>query len=222
MYRDGLRGEQYFQEFCKANKLKHKLIHRPFDFLVENRYVEVKSCKLIIPNNGGKLCHERYECWGKSQVEKLKIADCWVCFIIQTNEDCMIQGFIKSQDLKIRDRKVGIFELQKQKLRSTKQFIQYIRRKRKCISKNMRMGVSSPALKQQRRTTKMKNQTKRTTQSESLTKTKLGNGSENIMSENTSTSGSESPKSYPIQEKRLEEVLKEKSDTSPSGSLSTS
>lgn len=67
MYRDGLRGELYFQEFCKANKLKHKLIHKPFDFMVEDRYVEVKSCKLIVPNTGGRFCHGRMNAGGEAR-----------------------------------------------------------------------------------------------------------------------------------------------------------
>lgn len=132
MHINGVNSEKFFKNFCNDNNLVNKCVHKPFDFIVEDKNVEVKSCKLFVKNGvNNKLCHGRYECWNKKQLDNIIKNNVWICFIIQINKEFIIQGFVKGKNFKHSKNRCGIFELEKNyKLLTKNQFINYIKNKK--------------------------------------------------------------------------------------------
>lgn len=134
MYRDGKKGEEYFEKFLKRRKLEYYKIKQPFDFLVEGKYVEVKSAKLYIKQNGHKLEHGRYECWSKKQLQNIRKLNPWICLLIQHNNDFIIQGFLKGEYIKMKEnttnKRMSLVVAQRSEIKTTKQFLKYIRGKK--------------------------------------------------------------------------------------------
>lgn len=127
VHKDGVKAEDFFEEFCKQNGLDADRIHQPFDFLVNGRLVEVKSARLFVKQyKDGQKIQGRYECWRKSQHTKLKHVNPWVCFIITHEHGCLIQGFAKARDWP-KSLKLSISNAEKMGLKSIKQFLQYVK-----------------------------------------------------------------------------------------------
>ncbi len=127
MYLDGLKAEDYFEEFCKGQNLSVDKIHKPFDFLVNGKLVEVKSAKLLIKQyKDGQKAYGRYECWSEKQITKLKHINPWVCLIITNENGCLIQGFMKANSWP-KSKRLSISVADKNGLKTTKQFLKYIK-----------------------------------------------------------------------------------------------
>lgn len=123
---DGVKSEDFFENFCKRNNLDVNRIHQPFDFLVNGKLVEVKSARFFVSQGKGNVTLGRYECWRKSQIKKLRKYNPWVCFIVTSENGCMIHGFTKAENLP-GTLKMSFFNMQKIKLRSAKEFLRYVR-----------------------------------------------------------------------------------------------
>lgn len=124
---DGVKAEDFFEQFCKDHGLQADRIHQPFDFLVNGKLVEVKSARLFVKQyRDGRKIAGRYECWRKSQLKKLQHTNPWVCFIITHENGCLIQGFAKARDMP-KKLKMTTKEMDKIGLRSVKQFLRYIK-----------------------------------------------------------------------------------------------
>jgi hypothetical protein len=126
MHYDGVRAEDYFEKFCKSNKLSVKRVHKPFDFIVNGKHVEVKSARLHRSCNG-KIVKGRYECWNESQLKSLKENSVWLCLIISNKNGFLIQGFCKSKDYP-KKKLVSFSAIENKKLKSTKEFLSCIRK----------------------------------------------------------------------------------------------
>ena len=127
MHKQGIISEQYFEEFCKSNDLDYKKVHRPFDFIVNNNYVEVKSTQLVVKQSHNRYGQGRFECWNKSQHKLLLKKNVWICLIITFKDECMIYGFIKSKYLINGERRFSINKLRKN-LISVKRFLYIIKK----------------------------------------------------------------------------------------------
>lgn len=124
---DGKRTEQYFQRYIRKRLQggNVKLVHQPFDFIVNGHYVEVKSAKLYTKDAPDKYVHGRYECWSKKQLAKMKRLNPWVCFIIQHDRQYLVQGFAKAKDIP-NMRRMTFRSIQHIPLKTTKQFVKYM------------------------------------------------------------------------------------------------
>jgi len=124
---DGVKAEDFFEEFCNKNNLEFNRVHQPFDFLVNGKLVEVKSARLFVKQyRDGRKVQGRYECWRKSQLIKLKKRNPWVCFIVTSKNGCMIQGFTKARNWPAM-MKISMKETENIGLRSVKEFLRYIK-----------------------------------------------------------------------------------------------
>lgn len=127
VHKDGVKGEIFFEEFCRQNNLEFSKVHQPFDFLVNGKFVEVKSARLFVKQyNNGEKAYGRYECWNKSQIAKLKKLNPWVCFVVTTENGCLIHGFTKAKNLPSSLR-ISLRETERLGLKSAKEFLRYIR-----------------------------------------------------------------------------------------------
>lgn len=129
MYAEGLKSERYFAKKCQEAGLTTELVHKPFDFLINGKYVEVKSAKFWINQSNGKriIAHGQYECWHEKQLMKMKGMDVWICFIVSNKNGFLIQGFLKSKDFP-NTRKITMHAVEKLPLKTWSQFLQYIKR----------------------------------------------------------------------------------------------
>lgn len=126
-HKDGVKGEDFFEEFCRSNDLEVSRVHQPFDFLVNGKLIEVKSARLFVRQyKNGEKVHGRYEVWRKSQMDKLKQLNPWVCFIVTTENGCLIHGFTKAKNLPSSLR-ISLKEIESLGLKSSKEFLRYIR-----------------------------------------------------------------------------------------------
>ncbi len=127
VHKDGVKGEIFFEEFCKQNNLEFSKVHKPFDFVVNGKFVEVKSARLFVKQyNNGQKAYGRYEYWNKSQMVKLKKLNPWVCFIVTTANGSLIQGFTKAKNLPPNLR-ISIRETERLGLKTSKEFLRYMR-----------------------------------------------------------------------------------------------
>ena len=127
MYKEGAQSEEYFEEFCLKNRLRFKKIQKPFDYLVNGKYVEIKSARLFT-NKKYKLQHGRYECHSQKQLECIRSKkNPIICLIVTNKNDCMIMGFIRGNKYP-NQRRVSLITLQRLGLKSIKSFLRVVRR----------------------------------------------------------------------------------------------
>ena len=134
----GLNAENYFLSEMNKFGLKTSYDDTWYDFMVNNKKVEVKSCALFVQNKKleksqqvatklnkssqaktkGKKIHYRsgrfHFTEEKNRVLQFK-ENVWVCFIVRHNEEYMILGFTKAKNLK-KKSEITLSQLGKYKL----------------------------------------------------------------------------------------------------------
>ncbi len=147
----GLNAENYF--LSRMNSLGLKTSHDDswYDFLVNNKKVEVKSCSLFIKQKKLKKSSQvktkksqqvatkgnkkqihyrsgRFHFTEPKNRENQFKENIWVCFIVRHNEDFMILGFLKAKDLK-KKPEVTLSQLGKYKLINMDKWLLQVNRK---------------------------------------------------------------------------------------------
>lgn len=129
-------------EYFVADKLKDLNIAQDtdemgfYDFKIGNTFLEVKSLKLMIKN--GKVANKKikgtefgmFDFHGKNQLDLLKAADAYVCFVIYNLDQQMILGFIEAKKITLKKkRRIGLRKILNLDLLSLKDFIDAVKRR---------------------------------------------------------------------------------------------
>ena len=104
----GLKAENFFSTSLFKLGIHCKKVPKEwYDFLVYGQKVEVKSCQLSVKQprkrrgDNGKLNYRpgRFDFTEESNRELQYDENIWVCFIARNNEDFMILGFVRAEEL---------------------------------------------------------------------------------------------------------------------------
>ena len=125
----GIQAENYFASEMNRLGLNHKFINSWYDFIVEGKMVEVKSCNLSVKQvknwNNKKFTEYRtgrFDFTNKDNRELQSKNNIWICFILRNNNDFMILGFTKARQLK-KKRYICVHRLQDIKIISFNEWV---------------------------------------------------------------------------------------------------
>jgi len=131
----GIKAENYFSSTMNSLGLQHKYVDKWYDFIVEGKKVEVKSCELSVKQikirnkkrvetyRSGRF-HFTEEINRNLQYKK----NIWICFILRHNFDYLILGFIKAKKLN-KKKLICIHKLKKLKMIPLDKWIKIINKK---------------------------------------------------------------------------------------------
>lgn len=153
VHKDGVRSEDFIEDWLREEMPEKEInrVHQPFDFLIDTKFLEVKSAKLYTKKSNGKIVyqHGRYECWNKKQLAKLKKRNIWICFVIQHDGSFIIHGFAMSKDIPNK-RVMSMHSIQHIPLKSKRQWLAYMRDKdgKRMVAKEIRSREKETSIKE--------------------------------------------------------------------------
>lgn len=126
-YIEGRKAEEYLENIFLKEFIEFQFIDDWYDYILyDDIKLEVKSCNLIISNGHNQIGLYNFT---RKKNRQLQIKEnVWVCFIIQHQDQYIIQGFCKAKDIHDLENKskFSILKISCLKLLSIDEFIQTV------------------------------------------------------------------------------------------------